>query len=357
MKHLGDIQLINGFDVPLVDIITGGSPCQDLSVAGRRAGLEGERSGLFIDMIRIIKEMRENDRRSNGRADGGSNQYIRPRYMVWENVPGIFTSASGEDFRIVLEETAKVADPNAIIPRLEKGQRWSPAGAIMADGWSVAWRTHNAELWGVAQRRRRVSVIADFGGQTATEILFESESVSGNINQSGTQKQTTAGNVDGGSAETIKAYGLDRASFNQGKNAKYNFSIDAEKVASIVAKGPGAVVDANGVRRLTPLEMERLQGFPDGWTDIGDWTDLQGKVHKNTDFHRYRALGNAIAMPFWVWLAGRICGQYDHPTTMASLFDGIGGFPLAFSKYGCTPIWASEIEDFPIAVTKLRFPE
>ena len=109
------------------------------------------------------------------------------------------------------------------------------------------------------------------------------------------------------------------------------------------------------VRRLTPRECERLQGFPDGWTDIGEWTDSKGKKHNEADSPRYRALGNAIAIPFWEYLAGRICSQYERPVTMASLFDGIGGFPLAFSRRGAVPIWASEIEEFPIAVTKKRF--
>lgn len=111
------------------------------------------------------------------------------------------------------------------------------------------------------------------------------------------------------------------------------------------------------VRRLTPLECERLQGYPDGWTDIGEWTDSKGKKHKDADSPRYKALGNSIALPFWEWMAGRICKQYDEPITMASLFDGIGGFPLVFSRHGAKPVWASEIEEFPIAVTKIRFPE
>ena len=112
------------------------------------------------------------------------------------------------------------------------------------------------------------------------------------------------------------------------------------------------------VRRLTPLECERLQGYPDGWTDIGDWIDSNGKKHKgNSDAPRYKALGNSIALPFWQVLARRITAQYDRDCTMASLFDGIGGFPLVFERVGCTPVWASEIEEFPIAVTKKRFAE
>jgi len=112
------------------------------------------------------------------------------------------------------------------------------------------------------------------------------------------------------------------------------------------------------VRRLTPTECERLQGFPEGWTDIGDWVDSKGKNHKgDSDAPRYKALGNSIALPFWAWLARRICAQYERPMTMASLFDGIGGFPLVFSRAGCKPVWASEIEEFPIAVTTKHFPE
>ena len=113
------------------------------------------------------------------------------------------------------------------------------------------------------------------------------------------------------------------------------------------------------VRRLTPTECERLQGYPDGWTDIGDWIDSKGKKHKgDSDAPRYKALGNSIALPFWEWMAERMVKQLDKSNpTMASLFDGIGGFPLVFSRYGCEPIWASEIEEFPIAVTKKHFPE
>lgn len=112
------------------------------------------------------------------------------------------------------------------------------------------------------------------------------------------------------------------------------------------------------VRRLTPLECERLQGYPDYWTDIGEWTDTKGKKHKDADSPRYKALGNSIALPFWEWMAARMIKKLDaeHPT-MASLFDGIGGFPLVYSRCGCEPVWASEIEEFPIAVTKIRFPE
>lgn len=130
--------------------------------------------------------------------------------------------------------------------------------------------------------------------------------------------------------------------------------IDTKNIPMIMEEQMEAVV-----RRLTPLECERLQGYPDGWTDIGDWTDSKGKLHKGeSDSPRYKALGNSIALPFWEWMATRMVSHLDieHPT-MASLFDGIGGFPLVYSRAGCEPIWASEIEEFPIAVTKYHFPE
>ena len=118
-----------------------------------------------------------------------------------------------------------------------------------------------------------------------------------------------------------------------------------------------AVMVSSVVRRLTPLEAERLQGYPGGWTDIGDWTDSKGKRHKAADSPRYKALGNSIALPFWQYLARRICAQYERDITMGSLFDGIGGFPLVFERCGAKAVWASEIEEFPIAVTKKHFPE
>lgn len=117
------------------------------------------------------------------------------------------------------------------------------------------------------------------------------------------------------------------------------------------------LVGTSVVRRLTPLECTRLQGFPDGWVDIGDWTDSNGRVHKDADTPKYKALGNSIAIPFWQWLARRICAKYERPVTMGSLFDGIGGFALCFENCGGKAVWASEIEDFPIAVTKHHFPE
>jgi len=145
------------------------------------------------------------------------------------------------------------------------------------------------------------------------------------------------------------------------RNGRENVDVNG----TIQAKDGGWNTNSNNilrcgyiVRRLTPLECERLQGYPDGWTDIGDWVDSKGKKRKGeSDSPRYKALGNSIALPFWEWMAERMVKYIDHKPTMASLFDGIGGFPLVFSRNGCEPVWASEVEDFPIAVTKIRFPE
>ena len=196
MKHFGDITKLNGADLPPVDIITGGSPCQDLSVAGKRAGLAGERSGLFMEQIRVIKEMRDASRRAN--------QPIRPRFMVWENVPGAFSSNKGEDFRAVLEETAKIADKDAVIPEPPKGKR-SPSGCIMGDGWSIAWRVHDAQFWGVPQRRKRIALVADFGGECAPEILFERKGVSGDFEESGKEREGITPDASEGFGETGRA--------------------------------------------------------------------------------------------------------------------------------------------------------
>ena len=170
MQHLGDITKISGYHAPVVDCIIGGSPCQDLSVAGKRAGLEGERSGLFMEQIRIVKEMRQRDR-ENGRAD----ELLRPRFMVWENVPGAFSSNGGKDFQAVLTEIARISEPEAPdVPLPDKG-KWSKSGCIYDElgSWSIAWRVHDAQFWGVPQRRKRIAVVADFGGLSAPEVLFE----------------------------------------------------------------------------------------------------------------------------------------------------------------------------------------
>lgn len=563
MIHLGDITKIHGDQIEPVDCITFGSPCQDLSIAGRRAGLAGERSGLFVEAVRIIKEMRK---ATNG---------MHPTFAIWENVPGAFSSNGGEDFRAVLEELARVEQPDASIPRPPKGGRWNKVGAIAGNGWSLAWRQLDAQYWGVPQRRKRIALVADFGGQRAGEILFERTSLSrhpdpcipawkeaagltanrpaGNdrvvaeggrnaaytlkirsgcagggkgalvqtektgtlstlqdqtlfqpvpiLNDQGggvmgvsynvtgtlraaehghqpivfesnaqpvvlesnqihaTVTQTgicptlpasmglgggyvpmvterkifdARGNGDGQIAPTItgdhenritdytaiavdlyngavtgdtatsitcrsiashsgpqvmESYGIGNgqahSSVTKEKSGTLDTMHDAQAVAiehagcltpwdvqsrrifSEYGKWPALYSGEGGghgyvftlqwiVRRLTPMECERLQGYPDGWTDIGEWTDTKGKKHKAADSPRYKALGNSIALPQWFWIVQKMKPYMRDGAKLGSLFDGIGGFPLVWeTTYGAgTAAWASEIEEFPIAVTK-----
>ena len=454
MRHLGDITKISGYSVPIVDCVVGGSPCQDLSVAGKRAGLDGVRSGLYMEQIRIVKEMRENDKRS-----GLSGVDIQPRYMVWENVPGAFSSNKGEDFRIVLEEIAKVCNKDAVIPLPDKG-KWTNHGCILGDGWSIAWRVLDAQFWGVPQRRRRIALVADFGGRSAPEILFVRKSVSGDTDEGNPKGKGASTDAQGGigaddcigydgynaeltgskqatlgvncgmstgrngvitfgissynsnamksdnphseiyEADTSRTLDLNggNPSCNQGgiaivESVPYTLKIrsgcegggkgcltpwdcQSKQIFSPQGVGPTLYAGENSgqnqisvlvplektryiVRRLTPLECERLQGYPDGWTDIGEWVDSNGKRRQTSDAVRYKALGNSIALPPWKWVLKRLCACYERDATMASLFDGIGGFPYLWEqlngKGSC--LWASEIEEFPMAVTKVRIGE
>ena len=395
MIHLGDVSKINGAELEPVDIVTFGSPCQDLSVAGKRAGLQdGARSSLFFQAIRIIKEMRES-----------TNGY--PRFAVWENVHGAFSSNKGEDFKAVLEQFCMLgAGCDVPIPRPAK---WGGAGCIMGDTYSVAWRTVDAQYWGVPQRRKRIYLVADLDAQRAGEILFKSESLSGYSAEGFKSWQGAARSAESGTGETggfvliqgfgicskdsnamksdnpssgfyeadtsrtldanggnpncnqggiaVVAYGIDRAAFNQGKNAKYDISIEEELNSSLVAKGPSAVAYGIGngqanqmdihdkigalncmhdqqavmcdyiVRRLTPTECARLQGFPDWWCDdiavpepteddmrfwrgvFDTYCNINGQKHKtdnqirkwladpHTDSAEYKMWGNGCALP------------------------------------------------------------
>ena len=187
MKHYGDISAIDGSKLEPVDIISFGSPCQNLSVAGKREGLDGDRSSLFYEAIRIIKEMRE---ATNGKY---------PRYIVWENVPGAFSSNKGEDFKAVLTEICKVKDEQVSI---SKPAKWENAGRIMGDGFSIAWRLLDAQYWGVPQRRQRIYLVADFDGGSAGKILFESEGLSGYSAQGFKSWQNAANGITEGIGET-----------------------------------------------------------------------------------------------------------------------------------------------------------
>lgn len=214
MIHVGDITKLDGAKLPPVDVICGGSPCQDLSVAGLRKGLAGERSGLFMDQVRIVKEMRAEDERR-----GVSDDFIRPRYLVWENVPGAFSSANGEDFRAVIEEIVHIKDSTCHVPRPDTG-RWESAGAaILGDQFSLAWRVLDAQYWGVAQRRRRIFLVADFGGLTAPKILFEQERLLGDPAEGQGQGEgvtTAAGNssADSGGSRVAEEKQVDIFAFH-----------------------------------------------------------------------------------------------------------------------------------------------
>ena len=191
MKHYGDVSAQNGADLPPVDIITFGSPCQDMSVAGKRSGLDGERSSLFYQAVRIVKEMRC---KTNGKY---------PRFVVWENVQGAFSSNKGEDFRAVLSSLCKIKREDYAVPELPNG-KWDNAGCIMGEDFSLAWRLFDAQYWGVPQRRKRIYLVADLDGGSAGKILFESEGVSGYTPQGFRSWQGTAG----GAEESVGASSL-----------------------------------------------------------------------------------------------------------------------------------------------------
>lgn len=378
MKHLGDITLIDGSKIEPVDVITFGSPCQDLSIAGKRAGLAGQCSGLFMEAVRIIKQMQE---ATNG-------EY--PKYAVWENVPGAFSSNKGKDFLAVLEELIRIKEPAISLPE-PPNSKWSKAGGVSGNGWSLAWRTMDAQHWGVPQRRLRISLVLDLTGGRAGEILFEPESLRGHFAPGITPRQATPRTAENGSGTADRTdaipINLQIATRHKSLGERTGLGIgqagDAAYIYDARGNGDGMLSptitgDHNSritdytsvviekiirwiVRRLTPTECERLQGYPDGWTDLGEWVDSKGKIHKAADTPRYKALGNSIALPQWYYVLGGIADRLPENATLGSLFDGIGGFPYVWSnlhngnKSLC--VWASEIEEFPIAVTKKHFPE
>lgn len=326
MKHLGDVMKINGTEIEPVDIITFGSPCQDMSIAGNRAGMKHEgkgddtttRSGLFYEAIRIIREMRE---KTHGR---------HPTFAVWENVPGAFSSNKGEDFRCVLEEFCKITDEGVSIPRPDKG-KWKSAGEIVGCGYSVAWRQLDAQYWGVPQRRKRIYLVADFAGRRAGEILFERESVQGHSTPGRETKQaiTTndAGSTGGGSGVGCLNHIFDPQ--GSGTDLEQNVVCydargngDGVQCPTLTGDHESRITDYTGVvvyrnpkigeyaadgtvptmaardfkskpprkyiiRRLTPRECCRLQGFPDWWENGVDGRDSA----------RYKMWGNGIALP------------------------------------------------------------
>lgn len=229
MTHLGDITKIDGSKIEPVDVITFGSPCQNLSIAGNREGLEGEMSQLFHEAVRVITEMRL---ATNGRY---------PQICVWENVPGAFSSNRGEDFRTVLETLCKVKDGSAVIPRppISGGKpKWSDAGLILADGYSLAWRCLDAEFWGVPQRRKRVFLVLDLGGQCAGEILFVRSGLQRDF------KEVRKGKASSSAAETSSdEYDSCYAVENHAQDNRVSLSSDniVQTLASRMGTGGGAI--------------------------------------------------------------------------------------------------------------------
>ena len=233
MRHYGDVSGISGADLEPVDIITFGSPCQDLSIAGKRSGLDGSRSGLFFEAVRIVKEMRE---KTHGE---------KPRFIVWENVPGAFSSNKGEDFKAVLEEVIRIKEPEAPpLPPPEKG-RWPYADCYLGDGWSVAYRVLDAQYWGVPQRRARIFLVADFAGGRAPEILFESEGVSGYTPQGFRQGQGAAGDPEEspGAAGGTDAGGRGRVILNDQGGSRMDVSEDVVSTLRAEAHHPPVLLD------------------------------------------------------------------------------------------------------------------
>lgn len=386
VKHLGDIKDIDGSLIEPADIISFGSPCQDLSIAGKRAGLEGKKSNLFYEAIRVIKEMRC---KSNGKY---------PRYLLWENVPGAFSSNKGEDFRCVLEEITRIKDSTV---KLSRPPRWHSAGEILGDNFSLAWRVLDSKYFGVPQRRRRIFLVADLDGGSSREILFEQKSLSGDTSE-GCEKgkrntraikesfnKTICLNDQGGErmdisedlSGTLRAkagnppllYDIRQTSENT-KNERHNiYECDVSRTidtsgntptrnqggvaivediytmsknshftkadknisSSLVAtdyKDP-PLVNQKLVRRLTPKECGRLQGFPDYWCDdlgienstdedVSFWREVFDKdaeikglkkkktdkqilkwlKNPHTDSAEYKMWGNGIALPCAIYI-------------------------------------------------------
>lgn len=372
MQHLGSVTEVHGDKVQPVDVITFGSPCQDLSVAGKRAGIhDGQRSNLFFEAIRIIKEMRA---ATNGRY---------PTFAVWENVPGAFSSNQGDDFRCILQEFVEICG-NGTVPRPDKG-KWKSAGEVVGDGYSVAWRQLDAQYWGVPQRRKRIYLVADFAGGRAGEILFEREGMQGHPAACGTTGQGAAADAAGSAgrsrgleslnpldcqsnrvyrSQKFGEYAADgTASIIAARDFKSprdlvvssirppiagvdcrNAKLDAEKTHTLQAGQTPYVLFSGkpprkySIRRLTPLECCRLQGFPDGWgvpahkdklsdEELVFWQGVRdtcaaisGKPSKkysekaltkwynalHTDSAEYKMWGNGIALPCAAFVLGGV---------------------------------------------------
>lgn len=345
-KWVGDISKVDVESLEPVDVITFSSPCQNLSIAGNGAGLKGSESGLLHQAIRVIKEMRA--------------KYGKPRFAIWENVTGAFSSNKGEDFRVVIEELCRIKQPEISIPKPDK---WQQAGCVLGDGYSIAWRTFDAQYWGVAQRRKRIYLVADFGGDCAGEVLFERKGLSRDFKtgkraeQDSTRSSTNCvGETSTGEVVcySVENYGNDsRIRIREdgsvqtltsrmgtgGNNTPMTLcvgngqlhSVDPEPIAKTLntMHDQQAIIEAGRIRRLTPVECARLQGMPDDWGNLKEfdpednelWNSVRGdnytigqnmkwynRLHSNSA--EYKAWGNGLAFPPTLYVIEGIEEQY-----------------------------------------------
>lgn len=289
MKHLGDVSKVKGGEIEPVDIITFGSPCQDMSIAGKRAGLkhadmgddETTRSGLFLEAIRIIKEMRE---ATNG---------VYPRYAIWENVPGAFSSNRGEDFRTVLEEFIRVKEKDAVMPAVPQAG-WAYADCISGDGWSIAYRVFDAQYWGVPQRRRRIYLVADFRGECAQEILFKRESLRGYFEAGRTPWQGIAADAQNcvGTAigidragKCLTAYSFDSLSSNSMKSKNPHSGCRAVEIAKTLDTGyPDPSKNQGGIAIVEKIILDDQGGQQISVCTDGKSPTLRAEAHGNAPY-------------------------------------------------------------------------
>ena len=280
----GDITKISGFELEPVDIICAGSPCQDLSVAGKRSGLAGERSGLFMDAVRITREMQK---KTNG---------MFPKYFVWENVAGAFSSNGGNDFKAVLEEIAGIS-----IPMPESG-KWARAGMVRSNGCNVEWRTLDAQHWGVPQRRTRIFLVASFGRDKNYPILFEDSIPT----EESSIKQRDEKKPPPFPASVSKQVGDDIPHLASGRSVVGCLAANCGTKLWLGNQeafgGNYHIICGDTIRRLTPLECERLQGLPDSYTNV----EFEDKP-SSPDTRRYKAVGNGMAQPCADFVIRRIC--------------------------------------------------
>lgn len=301
MKHLGNVKGIKGGEIEPVDILTFGSPCQDVSLAGRRNGLNvGKRSSLFFEAIRIVEEMR----------NATTNNY--PRFIVFENVPGLFTSNNGDDFRTVLQSLCDLCREGNTIPKPSTGEGWQPVGSVLGTGYSIAWRVYDAERFGMPVRRKRIYLIADFRSERAAQTLFGESFLQWDSDKGGKTWQNASKFVAGcferellTNPDYIKNNEVivfkERAGKGGGGKGILFDNKTAFTLATIVEQAIcyESTSGEKVVRRFTKTELARLQGFPDWWTDGVDGNYLDHN----------RLWGNGISLPCAVDVLGRLAKE------------------------------------------------